>query len=250
MTRLVRYAPLGLLAAFAVAPAVARPDDEPSAPKTPVFTKDSPRLAAARVQSQNNLKQIGLAFHNYHDTMGTFPGGFYDASGKKVGLSWRVAVLPYLEQVELYKQFKLDEPWDSENNKKLIAKMPKQYAPPGVDTKGYTFYRSFSGMGTILPPPIPGKAGTPAQGVKLTSITDGTSNTFMCVEAGEAVIWTKPDELAYDEKKPVPKLGGIFETGFNAAFCDGSVRFFKPDIDEKTLRGLITANGGEVIKIP
>src|SRR4051794_27214810 len=114
MTRILRYAPLGLLAAFAAAPAAARPEDEPAPPKTPVFAKDSPRVAAARQASVNNLKQIGLAFHNSHDTMGYFPGGVYDASGKKVGLSWRVAILPFIEQGPLYMQFKLDEPWDSE----------------------------------------------------------------------------------------------------------------------------------------
>jgi prepilin-type processing-associated H-X9-DG protein len=86
--------------------------------------------------------------------------------------------------------------------------------------------------------------------MKFTSITDGTSNTIMVAEAGEAVIWTKPDDLAYDAKNPVPKLGGIFETGFNVAMCDGSVRFLKPDIDEKLIRALITPQGGEVVNIP
>ena len=250
MTRIVRYTPFGLLAAFAVAPAAVRQQDEPAPPKTPIFAKGSPRMAAARQISVNNLKQIALAFHNHESAYQFFPAGLYDATGKKAGLSWRVAILPFIEQDALYRQFKLDEPWDGENNKKLIAKMPKIYAPANVDTKGYTFYRAFSGEGTIMPPPKGGKAGEPVRGAKISDITDGTSNTIMVAEAGEAVIWTKPDELSYDAKKPVPKLGGIFETDFNVAMCDGSVRFMKPDINEKVLRAIITANGGEVVEIP
>ena len=86
--------------------------------------------AARRAQSMNNLKQFALAMHNYHDTNGKFPAASsFDKDGKPL-LSWRVHVLPYLEQAELYKQFHLDEPWDSEHNKKLIEKMPNVLASP------------------------------------------------------------------------------------------------------------------------
>ncbi len=80
----------------------------------------------------NNLKQIGLAMHNYESTFGTFPPAYIadKATGKPL-LSWRVAILPFLEQDALYKQFHLDEPWDSAHNKTLIARMPPVYRSPG-----------------------------------------------------------------------------------------------------------------------
>src|SRR5262249_21734482 len=75
------------------------------------------RVATRRMQSTNNLKQIALAMHSYHDTMGRFPPAIVrDKEGKPL-YSWRVLLLPYLEQQNLYNQFKLDEPWDSEHNR-------------------------------------------------------------------------------------------------------------------------------------
>ena len=135
--------------------------------------------------------------------------------------------------------------------------MPKIYAAPGTEPdKGLTYYRSFTGPGTPLNPQpgrafdVPPKFGNMARGLPFTQITDGTSNTLLLVEARDPVPWTKPDELAYDPAKPAPKLGGVFEAGANVAMCDGSTRFLSKSIDEKTLRGAITANGGEIIQIP
>jgi RNA polymerase sigma factor (sigma-70 family) len=196
--------------------------------------------AANRAISQNNLKQIALAFHNYHDTYKAFPAGaIYSKDGKPL-LSWRVAILPWLEQDNLYKQFKLDEPWDSENNKRLIAQMPRVYALPGkkTDAKDVTFYRVFTGKDTMFPGP---------KGMSLTRVTDGTSNTLLVVEAADSCVWTKPDELAYADNAALPKLGGYFTGGFNVAFCDGSVRFVTQDVDEKMLRLFIKPNDGNVV---
>src|SRR5262249_54155708 len=80
------------------------------------------RMAAGNAQGQNNLKQIALAMHNYNDAYnGKLPAhAIYSKDGKKPLLSWRVAILPFIEQDNLYQQFHLDEPWDSEHNKKLI----------------------------------------------------------------------------------------------------------------------------------
>src|SRR4029077_9290448 len=106
---------------------------------------------AGRMQSTNNIKQIMLAFHNYHDTMKGMPAhAIYSKDGKKALLSWRVAILPYIEQNNLYMQFKLDEPWDSDHNKKLIATMPRIYMPLGMGKKdkmedGKTYYVVFTG---------------------------------------------------------------------------------------------------------
>jgi hypothetical protein len=201
------------------------------------------REAAGRAQSQNNLKQIALAMFNYESAHGQFPpAAICDKNGKPL-LSWRVAMLPYIEQQNLYDQFKLDEPWDSEHNKKLLKYKVKVYmspADPNVEA-GLCHYRAFYGKDAIL---------ELNQGRKLANVTDGLSNTILVVEADEGVPWTKPDDFEYDPKKPLPKLGGLVPNGFHAAFGDGSVRFIKSSIAEKTLRALITANGGEIAEAP
>jgi Protein of unknown function (DUF1559) len=222
---------------------------DPSLPTPPAAPRLGATDARARQISKNNLKQVGLALHNFHSVYNAFPSGIADKTGK-VGLSWRVSLLPYLDQVNLYKEFKLDEPWDSEHNKKLIASMPKLYAPPGVETKGYTYYRSFSGQGAFLPPPSqPGRPGQEMFGLRIAQITDGTSNTIAVAEAAEPVIWTKPEDLPFTPGKP-PKLGGVFDTGFHALLCDGSVPFIPSSIDPKTLSNLIQTNDGNVVNIP
>ncbi len=210
------------------------------------------RTAARRAQSVNNLKQIGLALHNYHSTNNHFPPvATRDKSGKPL-LSWRVAILPFIEQSGIFTEFKQDEPWDSPHNKALLERMPAVYAVPGASAEpGMTFYQGFRGRGTIFDP-------SSKDGVGLREITDGTSNTIAVVEAREAVPWTKPDaDVPFDDVAPPTKaeslrklptlLGDHFPGGFNALFADGSVRFIKTSINPITLRALITRNGGEVI---
>jgi RNA polymerase sigma factor (sigma-70 family) len=197
------------------------------------------RVAAKRTQSANNLKQIALAMHNYHDTYGRFPPQAISTKDGKPLLSWRVAILPFIEQDNLYKQFKLDEPWDSEHNKKLIDKMPQIYAPVSATTKNpfETFYQAFAGKGTVF---------EPGEKITFASIPDGTSNTLMIVEAGDSVPWTKPEDLPFDPSKPLPKLGAEFPDVFLAALCDGSVREISKNIDPNLLKLLIIRNSGEV----
>jgi hypothetical protein len=197
--------------------------------------------AAAVQRSANNLKQIALAMHNYHDATGAFPPAAVCDKNGKPQLSWRVLILPYIEQDALYKQFKLDEPWDSENNKKLIDKMPNVYAMPGKARPGdtTTYYRVFVGNG----------AGFDwVAGKKIVNITDGTSNTFMCVTAADPVVWTKPDELEFDPEKDMTKLMGLVVNGkAQVAMYDGSVRSLAKIPAKETLHALITAAGGEVV---
>jgi hypothetical protein len=198
--------------------------------------------AATRDVAMNNLKQIGLALHNYHDTHKTFPASAnYDKDGKAL-LSWRVHVLPYIEQLDLYQQFKLDEPWDSAHNKKLIAKMPKIYRSPHskvVDRTKTTYVVPY-GKETIF---------FGAKGTDIRDITDGTSNTIMVVEAADdhAVIWTKPDDLPFDPKQPGKGLLSKERPVFFAAFADGSVRAISAKNNLETLRALFTRNGGEPV---
>jgi hypothetical protein len=148
-------------------------------------------------------------------------------------------LLPYIEEDELYKQFKRDEPWDSEHNKKLIDKIPKLFAPiRGKAEKGETFYLSFAGKHGFLKP----------GGMQLAAIADGTSNTLMVAEAAKPVVWTKPDDMEFDGKT-VPKLGGMFDGDFHAVFCDGFVRKLPKKLDADVLKAIITVAGGEVVDL-
>jgi prepilin-type processing-associated H-X9-DG protein len=194
------------------------------------------RTAMQRTQSVNKLKQLALAMHNYHTVKGRFPpAAIYDKDGKAL-LSWRVILLPYLDEKKLGDEFRLDEAWDSEHNKKLLERMPKVF-DVDLDGKkpGETVYVGLVGEGAVFD----GK-----KGVRLQDITDGTSNTILFVESARPVPWTKPEDLPFDAAKPLPKFRRL-GVGFNAAFCDGSVRFISASVPQKTLNALITRSGGE-----
>jgi hypothetical protein len=178
--------------------------------------------------------------HNYHNAQEQFPPhAIYSKDGKPL-LSWRVLLLPYLGQGNLYQLFRLDEAWDSPHNRKLLKEMPKVYSPPGVTTRQpySTFYQVFVGKGTVFE----GK-----RGISLVNITDGSSCTMLIVEAGKAVPWTKPEDLEYAADKPIPPLGGLFPQVFHAALADGSVVRLRKNFDERTMRCAITPDGGEVL---
>jgi type II secretory pathway pseudopilin PulG len=203
------------------------------------------REAARRIQSTNNLKQIGLGMHNYVYANKTFPPAYKtDASGKAL-LSWRVLILPYLGENKLFKQFHLDEPWDSDNNKPLIARMPAVYRDPNsaLAEQGKTNYLTVRNAKSVFPND---------KGIGLAEITDGTSNTIMTVEVPDenAVIWTKPDDFTYDENDPLKGLGGMRADVFLAGFADGSVRAINTTIDQTVLKALFTRNGGEAVSPP
>ncbi len=200
------------------------------------------REAVYRAQCTNNLKQIGLAMHAYLSQAKHFPpAAITDKDGKPV-LSWRVAILPFIEQASLYHEFHLGEPWDSPHNKALLSKMPAVYRCPSVPQGGdptVTIYQVFVGPGTLFDD----------EGVSLQKVTDGTSNTLMVVESKNPVPWTKPDDLPYDPKGPRPAIGSKHPGGFNALFADGAVRFINDSISDQTLKDLITRAGGEVVRL-
>lgn len=155
--------------------------------------------------------------------------------------SWRVLLLPYIEQDDLYHEFHLDEPWDSPHNIRLLERMPATYAaPPGKRSRlsaNHTVIHVFVGPGTTFEGP---------GGVSYKDFPDGTPNTFLLVEAGDPVPWTKPEDIAYAADQPI-RLPGLFHDGFRAAMADGSVRFVRKTVSEARLRAAITRNGGESV---
>jgi len=199
---------------------------------------------AQRTQCNHNLRHLAVAMWNFHDSYGSFPPpASYDAKGNKL-LSWRVFLLPYLDQVALYKQFHLDEPWDSEHNRKLISKMPAVFACPstGVRHAGKTTYLAPLGERTVFF----GKTGVPCK-----EISDGTSNTILLldVDADRAVIWTNPEDLEIDFDNVFDGLKGNHDGGLGSAFCDGSVQWLSSAITKPgTFRLLLMRNDGKAIE--
>jgi hypothetical protein len=194
-------------------------------------------------RSASHLEQIALACINYADNNNSNlpPAAVCDKNGKPL-LSWRVLILPYIGEEKLYKEFKLDEPWDSDHNKKLLAKMPKVYAIPGKTKPGETdtYYRVFvdngAGFDMLMPRQFP------------ADFPDGTSNTLMCVTAAEAVPWTKADELLFDPAKDNGKLfGNVVNGRCQVAMFDGSAHTLKKIPSRETINALITRAGGDVI---
>ena len=193
-------------------------------------------------KTTDDLKGLALAMHNYHDTFNRFPAVGGDAGREKGRLSWRVYLLPYVEQENLYRQFKMDEPWNSPHNKKLVSKMPEIYRPSNA--------KLASEGKTRIVVPVGADTLFPADGRKmhLRSVTDGTSNTIMLLEADDehAVVWTKPDDLEIDMKKPLEGLAIRPQGGFLAVVGDGSLRFIRKTAEPKTVAAMFTRAGSEL----
>ncbi len=203
---------------------------------------DKARTSAQRAQSMNKLKQFALALINYEEASKHFPPPASHGPNGNPLLSWRVAILPYIEMDQLYKQFHLNEPWDSPHNKALIEKMPPDFrSPKSKAAKGLTNYVVAVGGGALY--------SSSKDEPTFKDITDGTSHTIMLVEVDDehAVVWTKPDDLQFDPQDPKKGIGSIYPEGFSAAFCEGSAHFLRSTIDPKTLKALFTRAGGEVI---
>lgn len=211
------------------------------------------REAAARTQCKNNLKQIGLAMHNYHDVFHAFPM----ATSPKPERSWRVTILPYCYQEKIYERYDQDQPWDSETNSQLQPQRIHSYdcptRPAAFDSNGnfLSAYSAVTGAGTVF---------DRNKSTKIREITDGKSNTLMVVEScGRKIVWTQPQDISTAEDEmsingPGATVGqsasvsSSYHTGGSQVLlADGSVRFVSENIDPKTLRSLTTRAGGEVL---
>ena len=175
------------------------------------------REAARRTASMNNQRQLVLAMHNYHAANDSLPPAYtVDEEGNPL-LSWRVAILPYMEQQELYDQFHHDEPWDSDHNIQLLEKMPEFLKNPSMDGQsGWTDYVAPVSDDSVLSPGV---------GSDFDSITDGTANTVMVMEVGasQQVPWTSPQDIEIDMLESL-ELDNGHPGSVICAMADGSVR--------------------------
>lgn len=211
----------------------------------------------ARLQASNNMHQAGLAVHNFHDSVNTMPRPFLDTDelGQKVEppsdpsnrLSWRVSLLPYIEEGSTYRRFNIREPWNSPTNTPLKDTPVRAYRHPlDAQEKGepVTRIRCFYDNGAAFD-------ARPHSNSGLMSMTDGTSNTILFVESADTVSWTPFNDFRYSPTAPLPAFGHPkIKGGFNAALADGSVRFISNKVQERTIRQLITKADGEVFFDP
>jgi prepilin-type processing-associated H-X9-DG protein len=209
----------------------------------------SAREAARRAQCMNNMRQIGVAMHNYHDAYGTLPPAYIaDENGRPMH-SWRVLILPYLEQGYVFDQYRFDEPWDSPHNQAVTSVPIPTYCcpsdPGNSPVSSFTNYMVITGPATVF------------DGDKATAfrdIIDGLSNTLMVVEArGTGRHWAEPVDLdvknvSYPLGSGAPDSPGSYHPGgLNALFCDGAISFLSGSTPPQVFQALTTRGGGEIV---
>ena len=214
------------------------------------------REASHRVHCRNNLKQIGLAMYNYHDVSRSFP----PSAGGEIPVSWRVLMCPYLDKSSMFHVYDPGTAWDESPNSELALKQlpvyscPSNYWPRDSSGRWFTAYSVPCGPNTI--------GGNPA-GTPLMKITDGSSNTFLAVEAcGSQILWTEPRDVDVATQPAGMNLKGnspgqsagwissFHANGANIALADGSVRFLSAKTDPALLKKMATIDGGERFEMP
>lgn len=224
--------------------------------------KQQERQVTNHVMSSNNLRRIGIAIYAYADVNGEQIVPAFYGENDKAHLSWRVLLLPYLEHADLYDRFRLDEPWDSEHNRRLIAEMPAIYRSPGIDlAEGETCYLAVvepvdKGGGTCIQDPA--QLGSQRMGMPLRSRTtlgsviDGLSNTAVVIEAdpSQAVPWTKPQDVSFDRSMPNAGLFGARDNGAWVVMGDASIRYLSQQADDPALTALFLRNDNTPAEIP
>ena len=210
----------------------------------------TPRSVGRRVSCGNNLKQIVLALHDYHDIYGSLPPTYIaDKNGRPMH-SWRVLILPFIEQKPLYAKYRFDEPWDGPNNSKLAATIMKAYSCPAEHSQ--------KGSAASLETDYVAIVGdhTAWQGEKaldFTAFQDGTSKVLMVVEVHHSGIhWMEPRDLHVSQMAPTinPKHGqGISSAhpgGAQVGLADGAIRFLPDETPQDVLRSHIQIDDGTI----
>lgn len=200
------------------------------------------REAARRSQSKNNLKQIGLALHNYHEVHRVFPPGGTAKTDGTPYHSWQTYILPFMDQASHYNRINFDQPWSAPENRPHFQKEIKAYLNPNIDEK-------VSPAGLGLSHYVGNAELLKTNGdFSIRDITDGSSNTIMAIETGENFKpWGDPTNI----DKPVNILGPgritSFSQGSHVLMGDGSVRFVSENTDPAVLEALGTPGGGEIV---
>jgi hypothetical protein len=219
-----------------------------------VVTLFLPIIQASREPAQQmacatNLKHIALALHTYHDIHNTFPPLYtVDKDGKPLH-SWRVLILPFLEQTALYEKIRHNESWDSEYNKQfhnIVIDIYRCSANPKAQKNGLCCYAVIAGE-VFLPAEKIAQNGIGMTGTSSEKITDGMSNTLALVEVKEPFCWMNPtvDITLGDLIKGTNengRIGSFHKDGFNAAFFDGRVNFLSNSISKEILQAIGTYN--------
>ena len=197
------------------------------------------REAADRTTRINDLRQIGFAAHTFASVnKGMLPSPQMQAQqpgGKAPALSWRVSILPYVEQDPLFRRFDKSQDWNSPANNSLLNTIPSVYGWPEADKNRIeTVYQYFTGANTLFP--------TPLSNVQLNAIPDGSSQTFLCAEANQPVPWSKSADMVVQANGPVPVKTG----DFLALFADAAVRpIHRQSASDEILRLATNPNDGK-----
>ena len=202
------------------------------------------RNSATRMSMSNDLKQIGLAMLEYQAKNGSLPPPYTQSPEGKPLLSWRVLLLPYLEQKNLFDQFHQDEPWDSPHNLALLQVEPRIYCRSDLvaPNPGMTFYRVFGGPDTLF---APGKS------INIKRDVADPARRAVVFESSQAVDWTKPETLDLETVPSGPRFGATRvadrplhwtawrSSTFDCLMADGSVEYLPTDISEADLKKLV-----------
>jgi hypothetical protein len=205
-------------------------------------------MASANGRTQDNLKQIMLALHSYHDTWQQFPPAVVKDTAGKPLYSWRVLILPYLGQQALYDRFDKTKAWDDPANQAISNTLVPTYQSPLDGTLGPSGASYFVIVG-------PGTAFPPDRGIKLQEILDGTSNTIGVVELkGISGSWAAPIDPQMDTVALSigPSPGQLNPNGseLHVAMCDGSAHTIPMSTPPPTLHLLFTRNDGMPVQMP
>ena len=203
-----------------------------------------PQHVIDRTTCLNKLKDIGLAILNYETANGHFPPAYIaDENGKPMH-SWRVLILPYLDQQALFDRYDMDEPWDGPNNSKLHDEIVECYRCPSSTSKqNCTDYVLITGLGT-------GFEGD--QTLPVGKITDGLSNTILATEIVNSKIhWMQPQDITQKHFLAITRDNETTSNHHgcrNAVLFDGST-YGVSRVDQDALRKLTLIDDGEVVDI-
>jgi Protein of unknown function (DUF1559) len=213
----------------------------------PVRTAHTP---ASREQCADNIKQIMLALHTYHDAYGSFPPAYVTDEDGQPMHSWRVLILPILDHQDLYDQYDFSQPWDSPNNSMLARPIPDYFYCPADTTKRATdtSYVLITGEGSAWPDD---------HAPNLDEFTDDLEQTIALVEVvNSGIHWTEPCDLPMGKAlRGVNAKAGLCISsphpgGAQVGRADGSVWFLSDNTSRQQLQAMLTPDGGEIVKDP